>query len=874
MLPPFLEGFAAQRPLIHFVYVLELLRLLGQGDEPPPGVPLRLCRAVREAYTPRGTLRNAGAFFGVVCDAVPAAYLSRAEGLNLARWLATQPVYPYVEMTHNPETPPLELPAFWRLISERLQDFSEMDFRKWFRFGTGPLPDEGERIVREIVSTKPPVIQKTIDDLLRERPRMAGVLALVDTMVSALALPPRRRTPPELPQGGYADVTNRGEPERLLPSQFALDSDEFIRRFAEKELLFFRREEPHQRSREHLVLLVDQGVRTWGTVRLALSAAVLAFRKFAERRKLPFSVRFSADAGSRFDPSFCDATQFVDRLEASDLSPNPSDLVRAEFCEVDPKDADVVVLTHPRNLIDEGVKHATSSLPGTKRLFALAVDEDGAALFSQMRQGESLPISRFRVNIGVPEPMTAPPPKDDRQWTGDVEPVPFPFPLEPFRPIASIAFDADSRRLLVLTEGGMLHLWDLETKVLETLPRAFDGNSFSRADTVVGVRNGFVVGGPLDGTNLAVAHYDCNQRTVKLHKPAVIPGEPGTLRWYSIPETNTVALCQGAAHVSLDLTTGAVRAEPYDLPRITAFADRQLHRAPKENWHDRSSLLRGGPKVSVLPSQGLLLAPQLDAGRIRVFTESGPYADLTPVADGKPLLQGAEIAHSLFGGSTLAIFCTHHGPKPESKWHLLNIRDESTRAEFPGSPIYDSTARLSPDGRFFARHRGPMHVVVDTFPKAGGPVFAMGLESVPDEIGVELGYRDMNIAVGNNQHILSWWSGPLTHRFLSHRQAPNFRCVVGARGLPHPLVEYDPSRFVSLASKEFDVLVDIAGQVIVYDRQRKRVVCIFLARRGQFAAWMPDGTRYGPAHIIGQPSTPDALDHIGDALRQASSTEL
>jgi hypothetical protein len=167
-----------------------------------------------------------------------------------------------------------------------------------------------------------------------------------------------------------------------------------------------------------------------------------------------------------------------------------------------------------------------------------------------------------------------------------------------------------------------------------------------------------------------------------------------------------------------------------------------------------------------------------------------------------------------------------------------------------------------------------MQVMVDAFPSAGKHVFAMGLASVPDEIRVELGYREMNIVLGDDQHILSWWSGPLTHRFLSRRQGPNFRCVVGARGLPHPLVEYDPGRFVSVATKEFDVLVDIAGQVIVYDRHRKRVVCIFLARRGQLAAWMPDGTRYGLAHVIGQPSTPDALDRIGEALRQASSTEL
>ena len=53
--------------------------------------------------------------------------------------------------------------------------------------------------------------------------------------------------------GGYADVTTNGPPDRLLPSQFALDEWDFLRRYADHELLYFRREEPHTRTRHELV---------------------------------------------------------------------------------------------------------------------------------------------------------------------------------------------------------------------------------------------------------------------------------------------------------------------------------------------------------------------------------------------------------------------------------------------------------------------------------------------------------------------------------------------------------------------------------------------------------------------------------------------
>src|SRR5207237_1186936 len=74
---------------------------------------------------------------------------------------------------------------------------------------------------------------------LLERPRLAGAQTYVPQLVGALTLPPRRLTPQELPIGGYTDIVTRGQVEHLLPAQFALDEMEFLRRFAEKELLYY-----------------------------------------------------------------------------------------------------------------------------------------------------------------------------------------------------------------------------------------------------------------------------------------------------------------------------------------------------------------------------------------------------------------------------------------------------------------------------------------------------------------------------------------------------------------------------------------------------------------------------------------------------------
>src|SRR5205823_4691807 len=106
-------------------------------------------------------------------------------------------------------------------------------------------------------------------------------------------------------------------------SQFALDDLEFVRRYAEKELLYFRREEPHARTEEELIVLLDQGVRTWGDVRLVLSAAVLALGRLAGRRGIRFRVAVTSSGERAADPLQLATEALGKLLEASDLTPHP-----------------------------------------------------------------------------------------------------------------------------------------------------------------------------------------------------------------------------------------------------------------------------------------------------------------------------------------------------------------------------------------------------------------------------------------------------------------------------------------------------------------------------------------------------------------------
>jgi hypothetical protein len=749
----------------------------------------------------------------------------------------------------------------------------------WLRHGCAPEP-AGEKLAEAIPPEKPRSLADLLDELAT-RERLGGAVPYVAQMVSALTLPPRRLDHSELPLGGYSDVTTRGQPEQLLPSQFAVEDLEFVRRFAQNELLYFRREEPTSQVREELMLLLDQGVRCWGVVRLLLSAAVLAFGKLAVRRRLPLLIAGSSTGGEPLHVRDTDLATLGKLVDASDLSANPGRALERALEEPTEALRDVVIMTHPRALREEDVIAAARRAPADTRLFALAVNDRGQVQLSELRHGVAVASEHFRVDLTVkPKPEHARVAVLVRgkaetaagNWSGCVEPIGFPFRIGITSPIETFGFDHEGQRLITISQNGTIHAWALDGSGFEIVPRALVRGSepsgvVQSVKKVLGVNNGFVI---IEKTFAPTepAYYDFGQRTCEILPLKTNPGL--ATRWFYCSSHNSVvAEIAPEKYRGIDLSSREIHT--------TGDADPKPSNRVQRAWAAVAGMIYPRPQLFVgLPPPGTSSTAShvllnSNNGELAVRGVAPAWVPFVPLADGKPLLKQRTIAEAQCNGGTLAVLYNDH----DSRNNLLVFR-------YPdGVPLgHYSGARpagflLSPDGRWLARQSAPNQVIVHEITRSPAPVFVTAKGRCHQDLYVEQGHHKIVVQIGNWLHLIRWDRGSLE---LAHSQGdrPGFlRKHLGGieprfpgKATRLPCMAYDQARFRYAVQGEVDIVVDVFGQLAVFDRDGN-LVAMFFVFRSQVAAWMPDGTRYGPSNLIGGPSTEGALDVLGRALRNA-----
>jgi hypothetical protein len=878
----FLEGLASGGRLLPFAYVLHLLDLLRSAPRTvAPGI-VRLCRAFADAGRP---LRNAGAFCAVLCRELPEA-AGPVEVQEVLDRLRNQgmPIRWYIVSFHDTffpaEVPPLEPAAFEQYVADRLAAYRRDELDQWLRHGRGPVRGAAEALAREL--PLPRTLSGALASLL-DRPRLAGARPFVSQLVSALTLPQRRLAPPEMPVGGYTDVTTHGRPDQILPGQLALDEWDFLRRYADHELLYFRREEPHARTEHELVVLLDQGVRTWGDVRLVLSAAVLALGRQAERSRLPFFLAATSRSGEVFDPLRLDGQALGSLVEASDLTANPGLALEHVLEQPGRPGRDVVLLTHPRALGEEDVRAAARRAPADTRLFALALDGGGRAELSELRHGAPVAVRQFRVDLSGPGPAR-PAARESvpvaGPWAGQVEPVPFPFRFGPGGPLLPnlLAFDHAGRWLLTVSGQGMLHAWPTVGGGVEVLPRGMlDGKLLTEPEAVVGVVGGFVVGGRLGG-RLAVFHYNFRRRTCH---GQFLDGLPAGGERYGLaysPRHHCLIVHRGGSGWSLDLGTGILHVQTDRLhnPAPEAAAGPGVSLRARAGW---SAWARGEVpprrlEVLASPARGIAPACFLDGGtgEIRLYGLTPPWERFVPLADGRPRLKGGCAVNAQCGGTTLALKVVALGDKGGSSLHLFRGPPGVSVGEYPMASKGLGFV-LSADGELLARQTAAWRVDV-RWVTGDRPGFKTRAGGFSPPLKLWLSGARLGLLTGRHHaHMLRWDRGPLEmeHARSSHVPRagwPHFAVTGTPEDVPTAL-RYDPKRFVAAAWSEVLAVADRFGQVVILD-SRLELVCMFFAFRDRLAGWLPDGTCFGPGALTGQPPAPDALAKFGEALRRAS----
>lgn len=893
----FLEGFdSAGSSLPGFGFVLHLLYLVGLGDRAARhGERRALCveriaGPFRELGCP---LRNAGALCSWLSreaphTADPPELAELHEILTGGSWVPQMVLsHPLLGAMDQAEEPGLAAAEFEELVYRAANALSDAEIRHWLRHGRGP----GRADAEPLLPPRPRSLVETLTEVERT-PRLAGIGRLVSRLEGAITLPPRRLAWSELQDGGYSDIATRGTPEQILPIQFALEGEEFLRRFAERELLYFHREEPRAPATEELIVVVDQGVRTWGDVRLALAGAALALARQAERRGIAIKMAATSNDAQVVDPARLEPRALGELLAASDLSPHPAGALERLKGLATAARRDVILLTHPRSLVQPEVRAAAEALAreGGARLFAISVDSSGQLELTELRRGLPVVVARARIDLipaeSPPRPAALAPP--DRPitlvWQGRFESIGFPFhtgvldSLGTASHSASWNFDFDEAgdRILILGRHGLLFSCRIDGSEAEVVPRPRVGNEvLTLHGAPVGVAGGFVLEGVSDQRPFLV-HYDFSGRICQLQE---LDSTHGELRWLYYRDLHAVAgvpVARDRPAVAFDLGESGNRA------LMSSRASRAASRA--------DAGIRPYPLiVSPVWTRSGLTSPDLSdsaslwldsvSGTLSFGRGGGSETTLTPLMDGRPALQGSRLVRALQGGDVLAALVAGSAG---SVLYFLSVSRGTVIGLFPLPALPAGTAfALSRNGQRFARALDGSRLEVRDVPGDQPPVLMTPRENVWIHFAT-LGrscllIREFDLTGPRRSQVsclVRWDQGCLFHAWHvsdSSIMDEHGGVVAVSRSIPsgnHGL-GYDPERFVQMIeTRSLRILIDRYNHLVVFGGGGE-LVCMMFVSCHEFAAWLPDGTVFGSRRLIGGEPTPGAGERIAAVLSRA-----
>ena len=128
---------------------------------------------------------------------------------------------------------------------------------------------------QEADSGKP---QDFMDQLIQED-QTFFVGSLIKRIWSGLNIPFHHNVPSSQPLGGISDLTNKGDFDKLLISEFAQDDVVFMSRIANNEALYIQREVPPETDKFQRIILIDSSLRNWGNPKNMNVATAIAIAK-------------------------------------------------------------------------------------------------------------------------------------------------------------------------------------------------------------------------------------------------------------------------------------------------------------------------------------------------------------------------------------------------------------------------------------------------------------------------------------------------------------------------------------------------------------------------------------------------------------------
>lgn len=309
-------------------------------------------------------------------------------------------------------------------------------------------------------------------DELEENLSTFTIGALIKRIWGGLNIPFQLNQPSDQPLGGVSDVTNKGNFDRLLISEYAHDDLVFLSRIANQEALYIHREIPPQKNDKKRYILIDISIRNWGTPKTLAYALALAMAKHPKSTYETFIFTLGTDWHAVYYDTFDDILQ-ASQLTSTSLH---AGLGMEKFFkeEILDKNAELIFISS-KDSIELPIFYPILVKYFEKLNYWIQVDREGKISVNKNENKSKKLIQQFVLPLA--ELWKKPPKKEIKKENQDeknefVENFPMLFAMKNSYLFANIigdeAFAVDDQGLLYLNKGPDYRKkgWELIYKML------------------------------------------------------------------------------------------------------------------------------------------------------------------------------------------------------------------------------------------------------------------------------------------------------------------------------------------------------------------------------------------------------------------------
>ncbi len=255
-----------------------------------------------------------------------------------------------------------------RALREALRNLDSESLARRLRTSLDRLPIPTQPATDQL----PELAGDSLFDQLSADAATAGLARLGRHMAAILRLPRQQNRGGQLPLDGFVDIANRGSLDRLLVSELAMDDLTLAVRLANHEALFLRREATPEPCRRRRRILLDHGIRMWGTPRIvALSAALGILDRHRDAELL-------VHHDGHFSPISLHTVQQVQQeLERLEPAPHPAIALQRLLAVTDGVQRDDILITHRAVLKDPEFERIWRELGESRPGALLAIGNRG-----------------------------------------------------------------------------------------------------------------------------------------------------------------------------------------------------------------------------------------------------------------------------------------------------------------------------------------------------------------------------------------------------------------------------------------------------------------------------------------------------------------